>query len=48
MTLTVSRIEQIAQGVLLGHSSVQATERCLGCKQKLSEAVNDKIGLEDA
>jgi hypothetical protein len=25
---------------------VQTTERYLGCKQRLREAVNDKIGLE--
>ena len=31
---------------LLGHASVQTTERYLGCKQKLSQAVNDNIGLE--
>ena len=33
---------------LLGHASVQTTERYLGCKQKLSQAVNDNLGLEDA
>ena len=32
---------------LLGHVSVQTTERYLGCKQKLSQAVNDNLGLED-
>jgi site-specific recombinase XerD len=37
-------LEQIQ--FLLGHVSVQATERHLGCKQRLREAVNDKIGLE--
>jgi hypothetical protein len=26
--------------------SVQTTERYLGCKQRLREAVNDQIGLE--
>jgi len=31
---------------LLGHVSIQTTERYLGCKQKLRIAVNDKIGLE--
>jgi site-specific recombinase XerD len=31
---------------LLGHVSVQTTERYLGCKQRLQDAVNDKIGLE--
>jgi site-specific recombinase XerD len=33
---------------LLGHASVQTTERYLGCKQKLRHAVNDSLGLEDA
>jgi hypothetical protein len=28
--------------------SVQTTERYLGCKQRLSNAVNDNIGLEPA
>jgi integrase len=37
-------LEQIQ--FLLGHVSVQTTERYLGCKQKLKEAVNDRIGLE--
>ena len=31
---------------LLGHVSVETTERYLGCKQRLRHAVNDKIGLE--
>ena len=31
---------------LLGHSSIQITERYLGCKQKLRDAVNDRMGLE--
>lgn len=39
-------IEQIQ--FLLGHASVETTERYLGCKQKLSHAVNDNLGLEDA
>ncbi len=30
----------------LGHVSVQTTEKYLGCKQRLREAVNDKIGIE--
>jgi hypothetical protein len=30
-----------------GHASVQTTKRYLGCKQKLSHAVNDNLGLED-
>ena len=33
---------------LLGHASVQTTERYLGCKQKLRHAVNDNLGLEDS
>jgi integrase len=33
---------------LLGHASVQTTERYLGCKQKLRHAVNDSIQLEGA
>jgi len=37
-------LEQIQ--FLLGHISVQTTERYLGCKQRLRNAVNDKIGLE--
>ena len=31
---------------LLGHVSVQTTERYIGCKQRLRNAVNDVIGLE--
>jgi integrase len=31
---------------LLGHVSIQTTERYLGCKQKLRSAVNDRIGIE--
>jgi integrase len=31
---------------LLGHVSIQTTERYLGCKQKLRCVVNDKIGIE--
>jgi len=31
---------------LLGHVSVQTTERYLGCKQKLRCAVNDRIDIE--
>jgi integrase len=31
---------------LLGHISVQTTERYLGCKQRLRNAVNDSIGIE--
>ena len=31
---------------LLGHVSVQTTERYLGCKQRIRGAVNDRIGIE--
>ncbi len=31
---------------LLGHVSIQTTERYLGCKQKFREAVNDRMGIE--
>jgi integrase len=31
---------------LLGHVSIQTTERYLGCKQRFHDAVNDRIGLE--
>ena len=31
---------------LLGHVSIQTTERYLGCKQKLRHAVNDRLGIE--
>lgn len=37
-------LEQIQ--FLLGHVSVQTTERYLGCTQRLSSAVNDCIGIE--
>lgn len=36
-------IEQIQ--FLLGHASVQTTERYIGCKQKLGQAVDDRIDL---
>jgi hypothetical protein len=41
---TGGELEQIQ--FLLGHVSVETTERYLGCKQRLRFAVNDKIGLE--
>jgi site-specific recombinase XerD len=37
-------LEQIQ--FLLGHVSVQTTEKYLGCKQRLRDAVNDAIGIE--
>ena len=36
-------LEQIQ--FLLGHTSVQTTERYVGCKQRLSRAVNDRIEI---
>jgi site-specific recombinase XerD len=38
-------LEQIQ--FLLGHVSIQTTEQYLGCKQKLRNAVNDKLAFED-
>jgi len=37
-------LEQIQ--FLLGHVSIQTTERYLGCKQRIQGAVNDRIGIE--
>src|ERR1700677_1687472 len=37
-------LEQIQ--FLLGHVSVQTTERYIGCKQHLRIAVNDRLGIE--
>ena len=37
-------LEQIQ--FLLGHVSIQTTERYLGCKQRIQGAVNDQIGIE--
>jgi integrase len=42
--LSGGELEQIQ--FLLGHVSVQTTDRYLGCKQKLRHAVNDQLGLE--
>jgi len=42
--LAGGELEQIQ--FLLGHASVQTTERYLGYKQKLSQAVNHNLGLE--
>jgi hypothetical protein len=44
--LTGGELEQIQ--FLLGRASVQTTERYLGSKQKLRQAVNDSLALEDA
>jgi site-specific recombinase XerD len=41
---TGGELEQIQ--FLLGHVSVQTTEKYLGCKQRLRSAVNDRIGIE--
>ena len=37
-------LEQIQ--FLLGHLSVETTERYPGCKQRFRNAVNDRIGIE--
>jgi integrase len=37
-------LEQIQ--FLLGHVSIQTTERYLGCNQRIRSAVNDRIGIE--
>jgi integrase len=37
-------LEQIQ--FLLGHVSIETTEKYLGCKQRLQNAVNDAIGLD--
>jgi integrase len=44
--LAGGELEQIQ--FLLGHVSVQTTEKYLGSKQRLREAVNDRIGIEPA
>jgi site-specific recombinase XerD len=44
--LSGGELEQIQ--FLLGHASVETTERYLGCKQRLSHAVNDNLGMEDS
>jgi len=43
--LAGGELEQVQ--FLLGHASVETTERYLGCKQRLDHCVNDDLGLED-
>ena len=45
-TVQLGVLDQIQ--FLLGQVSIQATERYLGCKQKLRIAVNDRLGIEPA
>lgn len=41
---TGGELEQIQ--FLLGHRSVETTERYLGSRQRIIHAVNDKMGIE--
>jgi hypothetical protein len=43
--LAGGELEQIQ--FLPRQASVETTERYLGCKQKISPAVNDNLGMED-
>ena len=43
-TLTTTGTQSGADSILLGHVSVEATERYLGCKQRIRSAVNGRIG----
>jgi integrase len=51
---TCARLRRAAGGeleqtqFLLGHISVQTTERYLGCTQRIASTVNDRIGIEPA
>ena len=51
---TWARLCQVAGGeleqfqFLLGHVSVQTTERYLGSERKIRDAVNDRIGIQPA
>jgi hypothetical protein len=50
--ISIARLCHVAGGeleqiqFLLGHVSVQTTEKYLGCKQRIRNAVNDRIGIE--
>jgi len=44
ISFTSGELEHIQ--FLLGHVSVQTTERYAGCTQRILSAVNDRIGIE--